>query len=116
MSPSGKPYRTIVEIAKDGQTYVLRWRNQEGAAVGIGILRNDVLAVSYFTGRDLGVVVYRIEKGPTLTGQWGIFGADGQLYPETLTRVGLEALGDDPGDTEPLVAGASRLNVDALHR
>jgi hypothetical protein len=91
VSPGGNSYRSVVEIEKDGDTYLLRWLSREGPAVGIGIRRDDLLAVSYFTGKDMGVVVYRIEKGPRLTGQWSLLGADGRVYPETLTKVGLAA-------------------------
>ncbi len=104
VSPGGKAYRSVVEIVKDDKTYVVRWLSREGPAVGIGIVRSDVLAVSYFTGRQVGVVVYRIEKGPKLTGQWSLLGADGQLYPETLTKVGLEARHED--GNEPTVEAA----------
>ena len=107
LSPTGKPYRTVVEISKDDQTYVVTWYSREGPAIGIGILRNDTLSVSYFTGQNVGIVVYRVEKGPTLTGQWSILGADGQLYPEVLTRMGQNAERRDevePGEVEPLVA------------
>jgi hypothetical protein len=101
-SPSGNPYRTIVEITKDDQTYVVKWYSRGAPAIGIGILRSDTLSVSYFTGKDVGIVVYKIEKGPKLTGQWSILGADGQLYPEVLTRVGLAAESLDQDEDEPL--------------
>jgi hypothetical protein len=99
-SPAGNPYRSIVEISKEDQTYVVKWRSRGSPAIGIGIVRNDTLSVSYFTGKDVGIVVYRIEKGPKLTGQWTILGADGQLYPEVLTRVGLAA--EQQQNDEPL--------------
>jgi hypothetical protein len=104
VSPSGKSYRTVVQIVKDDKTFVLRWLAREGSAIGIGILRDGLLSVSYFTGRDVGVVVYRIEKGPMLVGQWSLLGTDGQLYPETLTKVGLSA---EAGDEAVGFAGAS---------
>jgi hypothetical protein len=106
-SPSGNPYRTVVEIAKDDQTYVVKWYSRGAPAIGIGILRNDTLSVSYFTGKDVGIVVYKIEKGPKLSGQWSILGADGQLYPEVLTRVGLAAEYLDDANLEPLARAIS---------
>jgi hypothetical protein len=109
VSPAGKPYRTIVEIARDDQTYVVRWHSRGAPAIGIGILRNDSLSVSYFTGKDVGIVVYKIEKGPKLNGQWTILGADGQLYPEVLTKAGLDAgLNEDVDD--PFVLALARDN------
>jgi hypothetical protein len=105
MSPNGHPYRTVVDISKDDQTYVVTWYSREGPAIGIGIVRDDTLSVSYFTGKDVGIVVYRIQKGPTLTGQWSILGADGQLYPEVLTKFGQNAEHRD--EAEPVVATVS---------
>jgi hypothetical protein len=106
-SPSGNAYRTVVEIAKDDQTYVVKWYSRGAPAIGIGILRNDTLSVSYFTGKDVGIVVYKIEKGPKLSGQWSILGADGQLYPEVLTRVGIAAENLDDDNHEPLARAVS---------
>ena len=106
-SPSGNPYRTVVEIAKDDQTYVVKWYSRGAPAIGIGILINDTLSVSYFTGKDVGIVVYKIEKGPKLNGQWSILGADGQRYPEVLTRVGIAAENLDADDPEMLAMALS---------
>ena len=53
----------------------------------------------------MGIVVYRIEKGPTLNGQWSILGADGQLYPEVLTKMGLNA--EERDEAEPVVVTVS---------
>jgi hypothetical protein len=107
-SPSGNPYRTVVEISKDDQTYVVKWYSRGAPAIGIGILRNDTLSVSYFTGKDVGIVVYKIEKGPKLNGQWSILGADGQLYPEVLTRVGIAAENQDADPLETLAMALGR--------
>ena len=95
MNPDGKPYRSVVEIEHDGQSYVVRWLERDGltVAVGIGIVRGEWLSVSYLAGRQLGVVVYRIEKGPQLKGEWTVLGADGSLWPETLSKVGVSADG-----------------------
>ena len=106
LGPAGNRYRSVVEISKDDQTYVVTWHSREGPAIGIGIVRDDTLSVSYFTGHNLGIAVYRIEKGPTLNGQWSILGADGQLYPEVLTKMGLNA-GDDRDEAEPLAGTVS---------
>jgi hypothetical protein len=111
MNPDGKPYRGTVEIVKNDQTYRVKWTmGQRGASFGIGVVRGDMLAVSYYTGGNLGVVVYRIVKGPQLIGEWTVLGADGQLFPEKLTRMGVLAKGlpeeeerdDAPGSTADL--------------
>ena len=91
VGPNGTKYRGIVEIAKNDQTYRLRWTiRPDGVYLGIGILRGDELAVSYF-GQVLGVVLYQIEKGPRLVGQWTVMGADGQVFSETLTKMSMKA-------------------------
>lgn len=97
VNPDGTKYRGTVEIAKDDQTYLVRWLARQVTSIGIGIVKGDVLAVSYYTGTNIGVALYRIEKGPRLTGEWTVLGADGQRYPETLTKMGRDARQQDPG-------------------
>ena len=107
-NPDGKPYRSIVDIEQNGDTYMVRWLEREGppAALGIGIVRGEYLSVSYLAGRALGVVVYHIEKGPVLTGQWTVLGSGGLLWPETLSRVGVAAeRRDAPGVPGPPPGG-----------
>jgi len=96
VNPDGTKYRGTVEIAKDDQTYLVRWLARQVTSIGIGIVKGDVLAVSYYTGTNIGVALYRIEKGPRLTGEWTVLGADGQRYPETLTKMGRDARQEDP--------------------
>ena len=96
VNPDGTKYRGTVEIAKDDQTYLVRWLARQVTSIGIGIVRGDVLAVSYYTGTNIGIALYHIEKGPRLTGEWTVLGADGQRYPETLTKMGRDARGQDP--------------------
>jgi hypothetical protein len=91
VNPDGTKYRGTVEIAKDDQTYLVRWLARQVTSIGIGIVRGDVLAVSYYTGTNIGIALYHIEKGPRLTGEWTVLGADGQRYPETLTKMGRDA-------------------------
>jgi hypothetical protein len=88
MSPEGRPYKGTVEIVRLDDTYRIRWsfEGREGVlqVVGVGIFTDGVLAVSYFGGAP-GIAVYKPD-GPKLVGQWTIGGADGVIYPETLTR------------------------------
>lgn len=108
-NPDGTRYRGIVEIANDKHTYRLRWstRARQITALGIGILHGDVLAVGYSSGEMTGVILYKIEKGPRLTGEWTVMAANGQLYSETLTKLGMEAKG--------LAPAPSRSFVDSTH-
>lgn len=98
VNPDGTKYRGTVEIAKDDQTYLVRWLARQVTSIGIGIVRGDVLAVSYYTGTNIGIALYHIEKGPRLTGEWTVLGADGLRYPETLTKMGRDARAEDPGE------------------
>lgn len=91
VGPNGAQYRGVVEIMKNDQTYRLKWTiAPDGVYLGIGILKDDQLAVSYF-GQVLGIVLYRIQKGPQLVGEWTMIGADGQVYSETLTKMSMKA-------------------------
>lgn len=91
---SGEAYNGIVQIVAHEGTYRLLWTVAGGEqAVGLGISSGDLLSVSFF-GSAPGVVVYRVEKGddgPRLVGRWTVFGADGHLFPETLTKVAAPA-------------------------
>lgn len=98
VNPNGTPYRGRVEITKDDHTYRLRWTMAQGASLGIGIVNGDVLAVSYFTGANVGIVLYKIQKGSQLIGEWALLGADGQLYPEELTKIGIAAERQEPDE------------------
>ena len=91
VGPNGKPYKGVVEIAKNDQTYRFKWTiAPDGVYVGLGILKGDAMAVSYF-GQVLGVVLYKIEKGQRFVGEWTVIGAEGQVYSETLTKMSLKA-------------------------
>lgn len=97
-NPDGTKYRGVVEIAKNGDTYRLRWSiSSEAPSFGIGIVNGDMLAVSYFNNTMTGVILYKIEKGARLVGQWTVLGAEGKVYPETLMKAGLEARAEDGG-------------------
>lgn len=89
VNPEGNPYRGIVEIVQTQGTFHLRWTfpQSDDAALGIGIVSNGVLAVSYYGGATAGVVVYKIEGGKKMVGEWTVAGADGGVYKETLTRM-----------------------------
>jgi hypothetical protein len=89
VNPQGQPYRGMVEIVKIRNAYQLRWTfpQSKDAALGIGIISNGVLAVSYYGGEMAGVVVYRVDKDKPLTGEWAVVGSEGGVFPETLTRL-----------------------------
>lgn len=104
-NPNGTPYRSVVEIIKNDQTYRVTWAlGERNTSIGIGIVRDGLLAVSYYANGNLGVIVYRIKKGPQLTGEWTVLGADDEVFPETLTKIGvsvaLESAGSPTGRTD----------------
>lgn len=114
VNPDGTKYRGTVEIAKDDQTYLVRWLARQVTSIGIGIVKGDVLAVSYYTGTNIGVALYRIEKGPRLTGEWTVLGADGLRYPETLTKMGRDARQQDPDAIPGVAPGEVRAGDDQV--
>lgn len=102
VNPAGRPYRGIVEIVKAQETFHLRWTfPQDGdSALGIGIMSNGVLAVSYYGSATAGVVVYKLEDGK-LVGDWTIAGAGGGVYHETLKRLSERERGNLPRGNVP---------------
>ncbi len=82
----GSRYRGTVVIAKHDDIYYVQWRfGSRLSALGIGIVTNDMLAVSYY-GRSLGVALYAID-GNRLVGRWAESGSTGTVFSETLTRM-----------------------------
>ena len=98
INPQGRPYRGIVEIVKTDETFRLKWTfpQSDDTALGIGIVSNGVLAVSYYGGALVGVVVYKIDEGRKMFGEWTVAGANGGVFKETLTKLpGYGQLPDD---------------------
>ncbi len=83
----GRVYRGAVIIEPDGNRFLVQWYvAAELTAVGLGIRDGDMLAVSFFSADNGGVVLYRID-GARLVGHWSAPLSDGQVFEETLTRV-----------------------------
>ena len=86
-NPDKTTYEGIVEIVKNGDTYLVRWTMQDDSqVVGVGILSAGVLSVSYFGGTPA-IVVYSIGENGQLNGKWTAGGAEGELFKETLTKM-----------------------------
>jgi hypothetical protein len=85
VNPDGTKYRGTVDISKVSNTYRVQWTMSEHTLVGVGIVSNGVLAVSYFGGAP-GVIVYR-PAGGKLVGEWTVGTAEGAVYAETLTKM-----------------------------
>jgi hypothetical protein len=115
VNPDGSEYRGFVHIARNGESFIVSWMFAQRSgevvvlkptSVGIGIVSSGVLAVSYYTARMSGVVIYRIEDdGKRLDGQWTVVGDGGAVHAETLTRLPGSALqpveGDPPVNQAP---------------
>jgi hypothetical protein len=85
-SAEGRSYQAVVEIKKNGDTYLLRWVTPQGIAhVGVGVIDGKNLSVGFF-GETVGVVVYAIESSEKLSGHWTVLQAQGAVFRETLTR------------------------------
>jgi hypothetical protein len=85
-NPDGSAYKGFVEIAALNSTYLVHWVMADGVEVlGVGILKSNMLSVSYFGGTPA-VAVYRVD-GDRLVGEWTMGGAEGKIYSETLTRM-----------------------------
>jgi hypothetical protein len=85
-NPDGHRYRGIVQIAAVRNTFLVRWTlADEVEVMGVGILHDGMLSVSYFGGTPA-VVVYKI-SADKLVGEWTMGGTEGRVYAETLTRV-----------------------------
>ncbi len=89
VNPQGRTYRGMVEIVRIHDAFQLRWTFPQGEdpALGIGIVSNGVLAVSYYGGDMAGVVVYKINEGKPMVGEWTVVGSEGGVFKETLTRL-----------------------------
>jgi hypothetical protein len=86
VNPDGTPYKGLVEILKVKETYLVRWTMpNDNQVVGIGILSNGVLAVSYFGGSPA-VVAFSSTSEGRLEGKWTMGGAEGSVFSETLTK------------------------------
>jgi hypothetical protein len=116
MNPDGTEYRGFVQIVKHGESFVVSWMFPaasgevivfEPASIGIGIVNSGMLAVSYYSARLSGVVLYRIEEdGKRLAGYWTVAGEAGIVQTETLIR--LPRNPSEPVETEPPTQGAPR--------
>jgi hypothetical protein len=86
-NPNGSPYKSLVDIVRQKDTYLVRWRQPDGGEViGIGIQRDNVFSVSYFGGSPA-LVVYSVGAEGKLDGQWTMGGAAGRVFTETLTKL-----------------------------
>jgi hypothetical protein len=116
VNPDGSEYRAFVHIVRHGESFIVSWMFPavsgevvvfKPTSVGIGIANGGMLAVSYYTARMAGVIIYRIEEdGKRLAGQWTVVGEGGVIHAETLTR--LPGVTPPPVEAEPPLDRAPR--------
>ena len=95
VNPDGSPYKGMVEILKVKETYLVRWTMpNDNQVVGIGILSNGILAVSYYGGSPAIVTFSQTSEG-RLDGKWTMGGAEGAVFTETLKKMA-------PGERKPI--------------
>lgn len=71
-------YHGSVTVARDGTNYRLKWRiGKNQTQSGVAILAKDVLSVGYYddSGKDFGVVSFRVKSAKKMEGQWAPLGA-----------------------------------------
>ena len=83
---SGRKLTNEVTIEKRGDAYLLSYRNSSGGLIYVatGIRTGDTLSTCWVSAGQAGVSVYKIEKGPKLTGEYTPLAGVGLLTPETL--------------------------------
>ena len=81
-----------VRITKNGEVYQIRWDFPDGSRwIGVGLVSGDTLSFGWDLprGGNLGICVYKIEKGdkgPKLVGHWAAY-QDKKPTADTLTFV-----------------------------
>ena len=63
---SGSTYSGTVTVERNGETFLVTWTVAGGRQIGVGIGKDDLLAVSYRSGNAIGIALYL----PDQTGGW----------------------------------------------
>jgi hypothetical protein len=97
LNADGSQYQGLVYVVRDQDSFLVSWmdlQSKDGqlivvpAAAGVGLVEGRVFAVSQYSLRTIGLMVYRIEDdGRRLIGRWATAESDGAAYSETLTRL-----------------------------
>lgn len=81
----GDGYGGTAIIRQQGDVYVLQWQLLGQRYTGIGLRDGEQLSAAWFGGSgEKGVVVYRIEPGPRLTGAYASLPGNGLIRKEVL--------------------------------
>jgi hypothetical protein len=82
---NGSTYSGRVTVQRTEETFVVVWIVASSRQVGIGVGKDDFLAVSYRSGNSIGIAVYRPD-GEGWKGIWAPAGSQ-NLGTEIWTRV-----------------------------
>ena len=99
-NPDGTPYQGFAEIVRSQDTFRIGWTINGEFFLGIGILKGDVFAVSYFGGAPA-VVLYKVD-GNRLIGEWTMGSFDGRVYPDVLTKTDKRPPPPEPRERPPV--------------
>ena len=83
---NGAKYSGRVAVVRTGDTFQVTWTVSGHLIVGIGIGKNDYLAVSFGSGSNVGIAVYK-ENQEGWIGIWAPSGSR-EVGTETWKRVG----------------------------
>jgi hypothetical protein len=116
---AGNEYQRAVEIERHGDRFIVTWVSArligealvlEPTWIGVGIVTDDILSVS-FVGEDaMGIMVYRFGPNGQVAGRWTLEGEDEVICAETLTPLPdvlpLPAAVDPPQEPRPRPSSA----------
>ena len=88
-NPGAGPYKGTLTIAPRGDVYDVHWIVGAAQYLGVGVVVNDTLAVTYSGAADRswsGVIAYRQRADGALEGRWTLLGGKPQLGTETAVR------------------------------
>lgn len=87
VNPDGQPYTALLEVVPSGEHVWVRWTfRDDPPLLGIGVLRDGVLAITYSNRRAIGLVLYHIHNDSITRGEWITPGGHG-VWRESLTKV-----------------------------
>jgi hypothetical protein len=82
---SGSTYSGTVTVERNGDTFLVAWKIAGSRQIGVGIGKDDFLAVSYRSTNSIGIALYRPDLNGGWNGIWAPFGGQA-LGTETWTR------------------------------
>ena len=88
-NPGAGPYKGTLTIAPRGDVYDVHWIVAGVQYVGVGVVVNDTLAVTYSEATNRtwsGVMAYRQRADGALEGRWTLLGGKPKLGTEVAVR------------------------------